>query len=203
MFISGASTDGPTETMVRVGARVTEGAPPMAAGTVGGVTAAPLQTSWTRAEAACAARHRGDTYYALTHPAPSLGSDRRLDHSSADGGEEHRNEPAPSRPPWKGAARATLGRRERPQGSPRDSHSTYRTHEPRARPAVADACRPPSRPGLRGGRDGRSPHTRRSSCPRRVRRWCSSRACRPPPAVALVVGAGYDCGTRRRWRSAG
>jgi hypothetical protein len=36
-----------------------------------GSTAAPeLQTSWTRAEAACAARHRGDTYYALTHPQP-------------------------------------------------------------------------------------------------------------------------------------
>jgi hypothetical protein len=43
----------------------------MAAGTVGGATAAPLQTSWTRAEAACAARHRGDTYHALTHPAPA------------------------------------------------------------------------------------------------------------------------------------
>jgi hypothetical protein len=43
----------------------------MAAVTVGGVTAAPLQTSWTPAEAACAARHRGDTYFPLTHPDPA------------------------------------------------------------------------------------------------------------------------------------
>jgi hypothetical protein len=46
----------------------------MATDPVGGATAAPLQTSWTRAEAACAARHRGDTYYALTHPAPAANS---------------------------------------------------------------------------------------------------------------------------------
>ena len=42
----------------------------MTVGAVGASGAPQLQTSWTRAEAACAARHRGDTYYALTHPAP-------------------------------------------------------------------------------------------------------------------------------------
>jgi len=39
-------------------------------GAVGANGAPQLQTSWTRAEAACAARHRGDAYYALTHPTP-------------------------------------------------------------------------------------------------------------------------------------
>jgi hypothetical protein len=40
----------------------------MAIGGMGGTTAPQLQTSWNRAEAACAARHRGDQYYELTHP---------------------------------------------------------------------------------------------------------------------------------------
>jgi len=39
----------------------------MAVSGVGG-TVPELQTSWTRSEAACAAKHRGDVYYELTHP---------------------------------------------------------------------------------------------------------------------------------------
>ena len=45
---------------------------------------APLQTSWTRAEAACAARHRGDTYYALTHPAPKPDATAQSSSSTPD-----------------------------------------------------------------------------------------------------------------------
>jgi hypothetical protein len=37
----------------------------MSVGAVGGSPPPPLQTSWTRAERACAAHHRGDTYYDL------------------------------------------------------------------------------------------------------------------------------------------
>jgi hypothetical protein len=39
----------------------------MSVGAVGGTSVPQLQTSWTRAEAACAARHRGDVYFELTH----------------------------------------------------------------------------------------------------------------------------------------
>jgi hypothetical protein len=42
----------------------------MNVGAPSGTSAPQLQTSWTRAEAACAARHRGDAYYDLTHPQP-------------------------------------------------------------------------------------------------------------------------------------
>ena len=42
----------------------------MNVGAAGGTSAPQLQTSLTRAEAACAARHRGDVYYELTHPQP-------------------------------------------------------------------------------------------------------------------------------------
>ena len=46
----------------------------MTLGAVEGMGAPQLQTSWTRAEAAWAARHRGDVYYELTHPAPQAAS---------------------------------------------------------------------------------------------------------------------------------
>ena len=49
----------------------------------GGASGAPqLQTSWTRAEAACAARHRGDASAPLTHPAPK--SDGTTSTSTSD-----------------------------------------------------------------------------------------------------------------------
>jgi hypothetical protein len=51
----------------------------MSVGAVGGSPPPPLQTSWTRAERACAAHHRGDTYYDLladsSEPATGSASD--------------------------------------------------------------------------------------------------------------------------------
>jgi len=44
-------------------------------GCVGSGAAPQLQTAWTRAEAACAARHRGDAYYELLAPAPPAPAD--------------------------------------------------------------------------------------------------------------------------------
>ena len=43
----------------------------MRIGAGGGSPIPQLQTSWTRAEAACAARHKGDAYYELTAPQPT------------------------------------------------------------------------------------------------------------------------------------
>ena len=59
-------------------------------GTVTGSTPPPLQTSWTRAERACAAHHHGDTYYDLLadsspNPTSSAGSAIESDPTATTG----------------------------------------------------------------------------------------------------------------------
>jgi len=55
----------------------------MRIGAGGGSLVPQLQTSWTRAEAACAARHKGDAYYELTAPQPASVTTPTSDRTSA------------------------------------------------------------------------------------------------------------------------